>query len=70
MKASDLIHALQEIVAQKGDLPVTLVCGAPYEYSVSSACFVPEGPLSNVADIQKQVDLPTRIVLEGKDSIN
>jgi hypothetical protein len=68
MKASDLIQTLKDIIAERDDLPITIVCGT-HEYSISSACFAHEGPLSNIADIQKQEDLPDRIVLEAKDSI-
>jgi len=70
MKASELIQILKDIIAERGDLPVTIVCGAPHEYSLSSAGFAQEGPLPNIADIQKQEDLPDRIVLEAKDSIS
>ena len=70
MKASELIHTLKKIIDEKGDLPVTLVCGAPHENSLSSAGFAREGPLPNIADIQRQEDLPDRSVLEAKDSIS
>ena len=70
MKASELVQTLKNIIAERGDLPVTIVCGAPHEYSLSSASFAHEGPLSNIADIQKQEDLPDRIILEAKDSIS
>ena len=69
MKASELIQTLKDTIADRDDLPVTIVCGT-HEYSVSSACFVQAGALPNIADIQKQEDLPDRIILEAKDSIN
>jgi hypothetical protein len=70
MKASELVQTLKDIIAERGDLPVTIVCGAPHEYSLLSAGFAQEGALPNIADVQKQEDLPDRIVLEARDSIS
>ena len=70
MKASELVQTLNCIIAKKGDLPVRIICGAFHEYSLSSAAFAHEGALPNIADIQNQEDLPDRIVLEAKDSVN
>jgi hypothetical protein len=68
MKASELIQSLNGIIAKRGDLPVTVVCGT-YEYSISNPGFAERGPLPNIADIEKEQDLPRRIVLEAKESI-
>jgi len=68
MKASELIQALKDTIRESGDLPVTVVVGT-YEYSVSHAEFANTGPLPNIANLQKQEDLPPRIILEVKDSI-
>lgn len=67
MYASRLIQELQSLVAEHGDLPVTL--GVPsYEYSASTISYLPEGPMPNVADIQKQSP-PDRFMIEAKDDV-
>jgi hypothetical protein len=65
MKASDLIRELEAVVDRHGDLPVTLAI-ATYEYSIGSVGHTKAGPLPDLGDLQKQDDLPERIVIEGK----
>jgi hypothetical protein len=65
MSATDLIRDLQSLVEQHGDLPVTLAIST-YEYAVGSTGHAGSGPLPNLGQLQRQADLPERIVFEGR----
>jgi hypothetical protein len=67
MKASDLIKALQSLIEEHGDLPVTIVFGN-YEYSALLPEYTEEGPLPKVGKSQGQ-NPPERFVIEPKDDI-
>jgi hypothetical protein len=67
MRASDLIHALQNLVEKYDDLPVTFVFGQ-HEYSVLEPTYTKEGPIPKIGNAQGQI-LTERFVLEPKDDI-
>jgi len=68
MTAEQLIKELTQIVNQHGgDLPVTVVIGVR-EYSIREPDYASDGPLPNIANIQKQ-NPPERFVFEAKDDI-
>ncbi len=50
-----------------GDLPVTVVISG-HEFTLRNVCHVSDGPLPNIANIQKQ-NPPERLVFEVKDDI-
>ena len=67
MRASALIEELRQLIADHGDLPITLAVGS-YEYSANNIGHAEEGPLPNIRDIQGQSS-DERFVIEAKDDI-
>lgn len=68
MTAEELINELTKLMNEHGrDLPVTVAIGS-CEFTLREPGYAADGPLPNIADIQKQ-NPRERFVFEAKDDI-